>query len=270
VDDLCGLDGLTQATAAKTCKQAKIHFKDSKNGFYWVQCLFVWLACCGRTCTYDSETSLIAPFLTDCCHPFNGVSPFILFVLCFIILKVTGPNDEFTKANGNGPKKVMCWQEDRDGGGWTLATKHWLGSHHSFAGGGRRQTNNINSGVMCVLFLSTEFKRTECDSISTPHDHMLLSTLLQSLYFMTSHHRRANMGQYYKMDDREIRTYLGQEDPNNDDYDVSTLLLLLYTCTPCPSDSPCLLLYHRHLNLTNGSPCSSSHRHRHQHPRCHL
>jgi hypothetical protein len=99
VDDICGTDGLTQETAAMTCKTVKIHFKDSKNGFYWV----------------------------------------------------TGPNNEFTKANGKGPKKVMCWQEDRDGGGWTLAVKSWYGSHHHFAGGGRRQTNNINSGVMANM-----------------------------------------------------------------------------------------------------------------------
>jgi hypothetical protein len=42
----------------------------------------------------------------------------------------------------------MCWQEDRDGGGWFLASKNWYGDHHHFAGDGRRQTNNINSGVM--------------------------------------------------------------------------------------------------------------------------
>jgi hypothetical protein len=64
---------------------------------------------------------------------------------------VTGPNGEFTKKNGKGPKKVMCWQTDRDGGGWTLAVKHWYGQHHNFAGDGRRQTNNINSGVMAFL-----------------------------------------------------------------------------------------------------------------------
>jgi hypothetical protein len=57
----------------------------------------------------------------------------------------------------------------------TLVKKSWYGSHHSFAGGGRRQTNNINSGVM------------------------------------------AHLGQYYKMDDKEIRTYMGQPDPSNDD-----------------------------------------------------
>jgi hypothetical protein len=71
----------------------------------------------------------------------------------------------------------MCWQEDRDGGGWTLATKHWYGQHHSFTGWGRRQTNNINSGVM------------------------------------------AHLGNYYKMDDIEIRTYLGQPTPENDSND---------------------------------------------------
>jgi hypothetical protein len=54
------------------------------------------------------------------------------------------PNEEFKSS----PKKVYCWQSDRDGGGWTLGLKNWYGSHHSFAGGGRRQTNNINSGVM--------------------------------------------------------------------------------------------------------------------------
>eukprot|EP00729_Bicosta_minor_P015817 gene15817-24511_t len=122
VDELCGLDGKTQETAAYTCKHIKKQFKDAKNGFYWV----------------------------------------------------TGPNKEYTKANGKGPKKVMCWQEDRDGGGWTLAVKNWYGSHHSFAGNGMRQTNNINSGVL------------------------------------------SNMGQYYKMDDREIRTYMGQANPEDD------------------------------------------------------
>ena len=30
VDGICGLDGLTQATAGKTCKAIKKHFKDSK------------------------------------------------------------------------------------------------------------------------------------------------------------------------------------------------------------------------------------------------
>jgi hypothetical protein len=55
-DDICGLDGLTQETAAKTCKQAVLHFKKAKNGFYWV----------------------------------------------------TGPNNEFTKAKGTGPKKERC------------------------------------------------------------------------------------------------------------------------------------------------------------------
>jgi hypothetical protein len=71
---------------------------------------------------------------------------------------VTGPHGEFTKKNGKGPKKVMCWQEDRDGGGWTLATKHWYGQHHTFGrDGGRRQINNINSGVMAFLGASTTF-----------------------------------------------------------------------------------------------------------------
>jgi hypothetical protein len=82
----------------------------------------------------------------------------------------------YTKANGKGPKKVMCWQEDRDGGGWTLAIKSWYGQHHSFNGNGRRQTSSIDSGVM------------------------------------------AHLGQYYKMDDREIRTYLGQEKPEDDSF----------------------------------------------------
>jgi hypothetical protein len=48
VDDICGLDGLTVETAAKTCKQAKIHFKDSKNGFYWVRVLFEQRWGCSR------------------------------------------------------------------------------------------------------------------------------------------------------------------------------------------------------------------------------
>ena len=82
---------------------------------------------------------------------------------------------EFTKKNGKGPKKVYCWQEGRDGGGWTLGIKSWYGSHHSFAGNGMRQTNNINSGVM------------------------------------------GDRGQYYKMDDKDIRTYMGQPNPQNDD-----------------------------------------------------
>jgi hypothetical protein len=122
VDGICGQDGLTKETAAKTCKAIVLHFKDSKNGFYWV----------------------------------------------------TGGNNEFTAENGKGPKKVMCWQEDRDGGGWVLGIKNWYGQHHHFAGGGRRQTNDINSGVM------------------------------------------GHLGQYYKMDDREIRAYMGQKDPLND------------------------------------------------------
>ena len=118
VNKLCGLDGKTKESAGYTCKQILIHFKDSKNGFYYV----------------------------------------------------TGPNNE-----NNGPRKVMCWMEDRDGGGWTLAVKHWYGQHHHFAGNGRRQTNNINIGVL------------------------------------------AHLGQYYKMDDKEIRAYMGQPDPNDDD-----------------------------------------------------
>jgi hypothetical protein len=96
---------------------------------------------------------------------------------------VTGPKLEFTAAKGTGPKKVMCWQEDRDGGGWTLATKHWYGQHHHFAGSGRRQTNNINSGVM------------------------------------------AHLGQYYKLDDVHIRTYVGQPDPTNDDFNAKASMV---------------------------------------------
>jgi hypothetical protein len=95
---------LTQATAAKTCKQAKIHFKNSKNGFYWV----------------------------------------------------TGPNDEFSKDNG-GPKKVMCWQTDRDGGGWTLYLKMWYPNQGGFTRSGMGQANNINSGVMAHLVRSHAF-----------------------------------------------------------------------------------------------------------------
>ena len=89
---------------------------------------------------------------------------------------MTGPKGEYTKANGKGPKKVYCWNEGRDGGGWTLGIKQWYGQHHSMVDGGRRQTNNINSGVM------------------------------------------AHLGQYYKMDDREIRTYMGQPNPTSDEY----------------------------------------------------
>jgi hypothetical protein len=88
---------------------------------------------------------------------------------------VSGPNKDFTTANGKGPKKVYCWQEDRDGGGWTLGIKSWYGAHNYYSGNGLRQTNTIDSGVM---------------------DHL---------------------GQYYKMDDEEIRVYLGQPDPLNDD-----------------------------------------------------
>ena len=127
MDGICGLDGLTKATAAKTCKAAKIVLGDAaKNGFYWV----------------------------------------------------TGPNGEFSEKSGQGPKRVMCWQEDRDGGGWTLAVKNWYGQHHSFAGSGRRQTGNINNGVM------------------------------------------AKLGSYYKMDDYDIRVYLGQSDAKNDAFDA--------------------------------------------------
>jgi hypothetical protein len=36
-DEVCGLDGLTQATAGKTCKGIKLQLKDSKNGFFWVR-----------------------------------------------------------------------------------------------------------------------------------------------------------------------------------------------------------------------------------------
>lgn len=83
---------------------------------------------------------------------------------------VMGPHEEFK----NSPKKVYCWQTDRDGGGWTLGIKSWYGQHHHFDGNGRRQTNNINSGVM---------------------DHL---------------------GSYYKMDDNDIRTYIGQPNPTAD------------------------------------------------------
>jgi hypothetical protein len=40
VDEVCGLDGLTIATAGKTCKAIVLQLKDSKNGFYWVRVLF--------------------------------------------------------------------------------------------------------------------------------------------------------------------------------------------------------------------------------------
>ena len=36
MDGICGLDGLTQETAGKTCKAINIHQPESKNGFYWV------------------------------------------------------------------------------------------------------------------------------------------------------------------------------------------------------------------------------------------
>jgi len=50
VDELCGLDGKTQETAAYTCKHIKKQFKDAKNGFYWVRarglaCVCVWASC---------------------------------------------------------------------------------------------------------------------------------------------------------------------------------------------------------------------------------
>jgi hypothetical protein len=37
----CGLDGKTKATAAKTCKAIKLQFKDTKNGFYCTELIFV-------------------------------------------------------------------------------------------------------------------------------------------------------------------------------------------------------------------------------------
>ena len=61
------------------------------------------------------------------------------------------PKGEFTKENGKGPKKVYCWQEGRDGGGWTLGLKSWYGQHHTFTTNGMRQTNNVNSGVMANM-----------------------------------------------------------------------------------------------------------------------
>lgn len=67
--------------------------------------------------------------------------------------------------------------ESRDGGGWTLAMKHYYGRHHnSFRnrGNGRRAFNNINSGVM------------------------------------------KHLGEWYKLDDKHIRLFLGQEDYGND------------------------------------------------------
>jgi hypothetical protein len=41
VDKVCGLDGLTQDTAGKTCKAIVLQLKDSKNGFYWVRVLLI-------------------------------------------------------------------------------------------------------------------------------------------------------------------------------------------------------------------------------------
>ena len=60
----------------------------------------------------------------------------------------------------------------------TLGIKHYYNGRDtgggSMPGAGRRQMNNINSGVM------------------------------------------SHLGNWYKMDDREIRTYIGQPDPEND------------------------------------------------------
>ena len=71
---------------------------------------------------------------------------------------VAGPNNEFATENGGaGPKKVFCWQEGRDGGGWTLGLKHWHGAEHNhFDGNGMRETNSIDSGVMQNLGQSAQ------------------------------------------------------------------------------------------------------------------
>jgi hypothetical protein len=124
---------------------------------------------------HDVSTQKVLPVVSGVAAPTTNTATNPELFATQHALKVTGGNNEFTAANGKGPLKVMCWQEDRDGGGWTLAMKNYHGSHHSFAGSGRRQTNNVNSGVM------------------------------------------AHLGAYYKMDDRHIRSYMGQSDPLNDD-----------------------------------------------------
>lgn len=85
--------------------------------------------------------------------------------------RVTGP------ITGGEAKKVACWMESRDGGGWTLAMKHYYGNNHgSFRnnGNGRRAYSNIEGDVM------------------------------------------GHLGKWYKLDDKDIRLYLGQENPDND------------------------------------------------------
>jgi hypothetical protein len=83
---------------------------------------------------------------------------------------VTGPNNEYK----SDPKRVFCWQSDRDGGGWTLGVKSWYGQHHSLPRNGQGARGNIDQSVL------------------------------------------GHLGQHYKMDDREIRTYLGQPSPQSD------------------------------------------------------
>jgi hypothetical protein len=49
------------------------------------------------------------------------------------IYYVTGPNGEYKSS----PKRVFCWQSDRDGGGWTLGMKGHYGQDHSIPRSGQ-------------------------------------------------------------------------------------------------------------------------------------
>ena len=115
-------------------KSILIENKDSKNGFYWcgiriqfIVTLFVHVD--------DTADGGIPPPASRTkgdvglhFHAFLYLSVSYIsveFMLTCAIYddlyskkRVTGPKEEFTKANGKGPKKVMCWMEDRDGGGW--------------------------------------------------------------------------------------------------------------------------------------------------------
>lgn len=85
--------------------------------------------------------------------------------------RVTGP------ITGGEAKKVACWMESRDGGGWTLAMKHYYGNNHGSSrnnGNGRRAYSNIEGDMM------------------------------------------GHLGKWYKLDDKDIRLYLGQKNPDND------------------------------------------------------
>jgi hypothetical protein len=91
---------------------------------------------------------------------------------------VIGRNQEYKSS----PKEVFCWQDGRDGGGWTFVLRSYYQGHHrpSFNGNGVTTTGNVRSD---------------------PLQHL---------------------GGAYKMHDHEIRSVIGQPDHKNDNAKAET------------------------------------------------